>query len=293
MSTTRLRAFAASVRYTEVLMLQGTPVMGALFAGGVAELASVRGVLFLTASVLLVAHVFLLNDWAGVSADARDPNKSAAVFRARGLADQAAFSFSIVLFAASLVILAVVEPRTLGPAIGVATLGAVYSHPLLNAKSRPVFSSVVHVAGAVLHFLLGYVLFASVDARAFGLASFFALTFTAGHLNQEVRDHEADRASGVQTNAVTFGPRPTFIAGFVLFILAYAMLALLTWKELVAAPVGWLLVGVVPIHATAARFTYVRGLTFESMSRLQATYRLLYVLIGATIVVTALRTELL
>ena len=180
------RACVRSIRFKEVFILQGAPVMGALFGGGLTVIgasitASIRAGFFLLASVLLVAHVFLLNDWAGVSADARDPHKAGGVFRARAMSDRVAVSFSVTLLVVSLVIFATLEPRTLGPAIGVAILGAVYSHPMLNAKSRPVASSMLHLLGGELHFLLGYLLFAHVDARGIALASFFALTFAAGH----------------------------------------------------------------------------------------------------------------
>lgn len=78
-----------------------------------------------------------------------------------------------------------------------------------------------------------------MDGRGILIALFFALTFTAGHLNQEVRDHEGDRATGHRTNAVAFGPVSAFIAGLGVFTLAYADLSLLAWMGLVPALLGW------------------------------------------------------
>ena len=113
-----------------------------------------------------------------------------------------------------------------------------YSHPAPSAKSAPVLSSLPHLLGGLLHFLLGYSLFDALDRRGILIGFFFALTFTAGHLNQEVRDHEGDRVNGLRTNAVFFGKERTFLAGLVLFMLAYADLAWLAFRGLIPAALG-------------------------------------------------------
>jgi hypothetical protein len=53
-------------------------------------------------------------------------------------------------------------------------------------------NSVTHLAGGILQLLLGYSLGNAIDPRGLAIATFFALIFTAGHLTQEIRDHQGD-----------------------------------------------------------------------------------------------------
>jgi 4-hydroxybenzoate polyprenyltransferase len=69
-------------------------------------------------------------------------------------------------------------------------------------------------AGGLFHFLLGYVVFMPIDERGVQIGLFFALTFTAGHLNHEVRDFELDSRNNAGTNAVAFGKRPAFVPDY-------------------------------------------------------------------------------
>jgi 4-hydroxybenzoate polyprenyltransferase len=284
-----LLAYLSCIRFQDVVLLQGAPLLGAAF--GLEEITGVaiaRVSVFALASMLLVAHIFSLNDWAGVASDARDPNKSADVFLAKGLSRRGVGYLSAALLVASLFMFASLRGQTFLIAAAIAVLGAIYSHPAVNAKGTPVFSSVPHLVGGTLHFLLGYSLFAAVDHRGILLALFFALTFTAGHLNQEVRDHDGDWMNGIQTNAVRFGKRAAFLAGFAIFTLAYADLVVLARMGLVAAPLGWLAAVLYPAHACWSLTTLRSGLTFESVSRLQTRYRLLYGLIGLAMVLMLL-----
>jgi 4-hydroxybenzoate polyprenyltransferase len=276
-----LLAYLACIRYRDVLVLQGSPLLGVAFSVRQVTLDSAAATaLLLLASTLLVAHVFSFNDWSGIVDDLKDPNKAAGVFLAWGVSARGVLALSGVLLAASLALLAVLSARTLCLGASIAALGIVYSHPAINAKGTPLLSSAPHLVGGVLHFLLGYALFSTVDARGVLIAFFFALTFTAGHLNQEVRDHDGDRASGVRTNAVWFGSRRAFLAGLAVFTLAYADLAALAWAGLVPAPLGVLALVLYPVHLILTIRTLSAGLCFDSVSSFQACYRLLYALIG-------------
>jgi 4-hydroxybenzoate polyprenyltransferase len=283
-----LLAHVRCIRYADVLVLQGSPVFGTLYAlPDVTVDVALRLGVFLFASCLLVAHVFSLNDWAGIAADGRDPNKAATVFVTRGVTRRSIGIMSLVLLAASLGVFATLGGTTLMLALAIAALGVAYSHPALNAKGIPVASSMPHVLGGLLHFLLGYSLFQAPDARGVLIAVYFALTFAAGHLNQEVRDHEGDRLNGIRTNAVRFGPRQVFLASFLVFTLAYAHLAVL-------AATGWvpagqaLVVLLYPLHAAWSLAAWRSGLTFAAVSRLSSRYRRLYAVIGLVILSTLL-----
>ena len=280
-------AYLSCVRYQEVVILQGSPLLGAAFAvRGITLESVVSGGLFAVASVLLVAHIFSFNDWAGIALDSNDPNKSADVFVTRGVSRRGVAALSLGLLAASMLLLALLPRQTLLLGVVIAVLGGLYSHPSFNAKGTPVASSLPHLVGGVLHFLLGYSVFADIDRRGILIALFFALTFTAGHLNQEVRDHDGDRLNGIRTNAVAFGKHAAFAAGFVLFTLAYADLVLLASLRLVSAALGALPILLYPLHVLWSVRTLRDGLSFGSITRFQRRYRVLYAVIGVAMVTT-------
>ena len=284
------RAYLSCVRYQEVLLLQGSPLLGAAFALKEITVESALSVLLLAlAGFLLVAHIFTFNDWAGIASDSNDPNKSANVFSTRGITPRGVLLLSAGLLAASLLVFTLLPGRTFLVAVAIAALGLLYSHPSINAKGLPLVSSSPHLVGGTLHFLLGYSLFGGIDSRGILIAFFFALTFTAGHLNQEVRDYEGDRLNGVLTNAVAFGRTAAFVAGFLGFTLAYGDLVVLAHAGLVPTPLGTVPLVLYPLHVFWSARTLRAGLSFENVRRFQSRYRMLYALIGLTMVVTLLR----
>src|SRR6185295_12380512 len=206
-------AKAAAVRYLsclrlqEILALQGSPLLGAAFAIRRPAAANVGPLaILIVANVCLVAHIFMLNDWSGLTTDLADPNKAAGVFTARGVGRREIGGLAAGLLALSLLLFSRLGPSTLCLSLAIATLSALYSLPRFNWKGRPLLSSAAHLAGGALHFLLGYSVGNAIDRRGLATASFFALTFAAGHLAQEVRDHQGDVLNGIRTNAVIFGP---------------------------------------------------------------------------------------
>jgi 4-hydroxybenzoate polyprenyltransferase len=164
-------------------------------------------------------------------------------------------------------------------AVGIATLSALYSLPPFNLKSRPLLGSAAHLAGGVLHFLLGYCVAGAIDRRGLVTAMFFGLTFAAGHLTQELRDYHADVLNTIRTNAVTFGQRPTFIASLVLFALAQTLLFALAVQGAVprVLAAGLLLY---PVQLRWSLRALAEGLTPQGIARLQKRYRVLHALIG-------------
>jgi 4-hydroxybenzoate polyprenyltransferase len=280
-------AYVSCIRYQDVLILQGSPLLGAAFAlHGITLETVMTGCVLALASMLLVAHIFSFNDWANIALDSNDPNKSADVFVTRGVSRRGVAVLSLGLLVASLLLLGLLRRQTLLLGIVIAVLGGLYSHPSFNAKGTPVISSLPHLIGGALHFLLGYSVFGAIDQRGVLIALFFALTFTAGHLNQEVRDHEGDRLNGIRTNAVVFGKHAAFAAGFLLFTLAYADLVFLAYRRIVPAPLGVLPLLLYPVHVYWSVTTVRAGLSFAGISRFQNRYRLLYALIGAAMVAT-------
>jgi len=185
----------------------------------------------------------------------------------------------IVLLALSLFLLSPFGHRTLLIALAIACLSALYSAPQFHMKGVPMISTAIHLAGGLLHFLLGYSLFAPVDARGLEVAAFFALAFAAGHLTHETRDRHADLLNHISTNAVRFGERHSFIAAVALFTAADLWLILLAVQKRIPG----VLLAVVPVAAARLYWsaqTYRGGLDFDSVRLLQVRYRVLYACVG-------------
>jgi 4-hydroxybenzoate polyprenyltransferase len=276
--------YLSCLRLQEILVLQGSPLLGAAFAIGRPAAGNVGPLaILLAANLCLVAHIFLLNDWAGLATDLADPNKAAGVFTARGVGRREIGGLTVGLLALSLLLFSLLGASTLGLALAIAALSALYSLPRFNWKGRPLLNSAAHLAGGVLHFLLGYSLGSAIDRRGLAMAAFFGLTFAAGHLIQELRDHRGDVLNAIRTNAVAFGPRRTFAASLALFTLAHALLLLLALQGILPRPLAALFV-LYPLHLGWSLQALHEGLTYASIRRLQARYRALYVLIGLAMV---------
>lgn len=268
------------IRYDEVFLLQGTPLMGVAFSMGnrTAEKPAML-FCFVGASFLLVAHIFAFNDWS----ETYDRKTSKNVTASTGDEEsnrRKLLLLSLFLLLGGILLFAFLPRRTLVLAVLTAALGIFYSHPFLNGKCIPIVSSLLHFCGGLLHFLLGYMLFAALDQRGVLIAVFFALTFMAGHLNHEVGDFEVDRQNHLNTNAVAFGKRHVFLAGLIVFTVAYVWLLILASSELIPRPLALLPIILCPLHVFWSIRTLRKGLNPNSLSRLRVRYRLLYAIIG-------------
>ena len=275
--------YLSSLRLQDILVLQGSPLLGAAFALRQAAADHAAPLALLVAgNVCLVAHIFVLNDRSNLTADLTDPNKAADVFTARGVGSAEMGVLAAALLAASLALVSRLGVMTLSIAIGIAALSALYSLPPFSWKGQPLLNSAAHLAGGGLHFLLGYSLGHVIDRRGLVIATFFAVTFTAGHLTQELRDYRGDKRSGIRTNAIVFGRRRTFFASVVLFTLSHALLLCLCLWGVLPRPLAMLFV-LYPVQYGWSLQALRERLTYASITRLQTRYRVLYAVIGAAL----------
>jgi 4-hydroxybenzoate polyprenyltransferase len=276
----RVARHFASTRALEVAALQASPILG-IFLGGysIGRDGVVAPGLLALGSCALTAHIFVFNDWAGHESDLRDPLRAPHVFSGQGISRREVASTAIALLALAIVAFTAVGVPALLFGAAIAALGFLYSGSPVLGKNTPVASSLNHLVGGTLHFLLGYTLAHTPDARGVGIGLFFGLVFAAGHLNQEVRDYDGDRINGIRTNAVAFGRRRAFLASLCTFTAAYAMLAGLAALDvlprlLLWSPAAWLL------HLAWSLRALRRGLDFETAEWMQRRYRWLFALIG-------------
>jgi len=277
--------YFSRLRLHDILVLQGPPLLGAAFA--LTQLRAsdlVALVTLLAGNLFLMTHVFMVNDWAGLESDRSDPNKSASVFTVRGVGTREIAAMATGLLVVSLLLFTWLSATAAAFALGIAVLSALYSLPLFNWKGKAFLNSATHLCGGILHFLLGYSIGHAVDARGVAIAVYFALIFVAGHLTQEVRDYAGDVINDIGTNAVAFGPRRVFIASLLLFASAHATFLFLAFENMIPRALAALVV--LFLIQIVWSFDALRdGLTYATVTRLQARYRVLYAAIGACIVV--------
>jgi 4-hydroxybenzoate polyprenyltransferase len=280
-----LSRLLSCIRFDEVCALQGASLIGASLSIGALTEAKILAVAALVAGNLcLVAHVFVFNDWSGIHGDLKDPNRAHCTFVAKGVSRGEVGFLAMSLLALSLVIFGLAGSTVFVLAVAIASLSALYSAPALHMKGMPLGSSALHLVGGALHFLLGYAMFAPIDARAVAVSCFFGLVFTAGHFTHEARDREGDMLNGIRTNAVAFGKRQGFLAGLTLFTGAYALVVALAAFRLVPF-VLVLAAALYPLHLLASLRALRAGLTYESLSQLQTIYRGLFAIIGVVMIV--------
>ena len=93
----RIARCVRAIRYQDVLVLQGTPTLGALFALDQPVRDSLGPlVLFGLAGFLLMANVFCYNDWAGARLDLEDANKVGDSFLTRGVSRREMLAMAVV-----------------------------------------------------------------------------------------------------------------------------------------------------------------------------------------------------
>lgn len=281
-----LFSLPSCIRFDEVIVLQGTPLIGAILSIGTPT--ADKMVLAATAalcSLCLVAHVFVLNDWSGIDGDLRDLNRASRAFTTKGVSRREVGYLATALLMVGLPLAALLGTTPFVLALAIASLSALYSAPPFYFKGLPVFNSLLHLIGGVLHFLFGYATFAVIDARAVAISCFFGLVFTAGHLTTEVRDSAGDAINGIRTNAVVFGKRQSFMAGLALFTAADALLFVFAAAGILPH-ILVLVAALYPFHLHASLRALRAGFTFDSLRQLQGCYRLLFGVIGATLVTT-------
>lgn len=270
----------SSIRFDEVCVLQGAPLLGLFFSMGGFTLTGLwTAAAVVIGNICLVAHVFSLNDWAGTESDQKDPNRAGRSFLAKSVSRTEVGYLTLGLLALALAIFSQISVTAFMLALAIAGLSALYSTPAINGKGIPIFNSALHLLGGMLHFMLGYTAFSPISWHAAAIGCYFGLVFAAGHLTHEARDHDGDRLNGIQTNAVAWGRKNCVLASLALFTLAYGLLAGLALFGFIP----FLLVftaTLFPLHLLGTMRALCSELTYEELRRLQDCYRRIHVVIG-------------
>lgn len=254
--------------------------MGFLF--GVAQddrLPLGRMVLLIAGSVTLTAHIFALNDWTGRILDRNDARREPTLRAQRKPVGSELAHVAIALLVVALVSFARLGGTALMFGAAIAAMSFLYSGWSSWGKGQPLVATLLHIAGAACHFLLGYSASLSMNTGSLQLAVFFGVVFAAGHLNQELRDYDADRYNGIRTTAVLYGRRTAWLASLLLFTASYIVLIVLALDGVVARWMVWIAV-LWPWHFACALAARRSGFSAKSAVWLQKRYRLQFALLG-------------
>ena len=223
----QLCAFVKSARFAEVSILLGFPMIGLFFAfGSVRELFSLNVFLFVIAIFALFTAIYAFNGLAGTEDDKHNSRLSDLAGKRLSFIVTLAVSLALSLF-----VFFFIRPELAAFALVSFLLWCVYSFPKKGFKYRPGLGTLVHFVGQTLHFLMGYAVLAPVDGTSAAASVYFALLFSAGHINHELIDHDADEKSGIRTGAVCFGVKKWEKVSFFLFALAAVYITALALAE--------------------------------------------------------------
>ena len=220
-------AFIKSARFAEISILLGFPMIGLFFAfKSPDELISLPAILFAAAVFALFTAIYAFNGLAGIESDRHNSRLSDLKGKRTSFIVTLAISLSL-----SLVLFFLIKPVLALFSLISFMLWCLYSFPEKGFKHRPVSGTLIHFAGQIIHFLMGYTVLAQIDAGSIAAAVYFAILFSAGHINHELIDHDADEKAGTRTGAVCFGVRRWEKVSFVLFLLAALYITVLAFAE--------------------------------------------------------------
>jgi 4-hydroxybenzoate polyprenyltransferase and related prenyltransferases len=272
----QLSAFIKSARFAEVSILLGFPMIGLFFAFKSADqLISLPVFLFTAAIFSLFTSIYAFNGLAGIETDFHNSRLS----DLKGKKTSFIITLAVSL-ALSFILFFLIKPALALFAALSFLLWCVYSFPKKGFKYRPVLGTLIHFAGQIIHFLMGYAVLAPIDEGSAAVAVYFALLFSAGHINHELIDHDADDKAGIRTGAVCFGVQTWEKVSFALFLLAALYISALSLlkKELLVICFPFIIAGIIHIIFKICTFKKPSGQTKFLSER--SFYRILYFAAG-------------
>ena len=272
----QVSAFIKSARFAEVSILLGFPMIGLFFAfKSEEELVSVPVFLFAAAIFSLFTAIYAFNGLAGTDDDKHNSRRADLAGKRRSFIVTLAVSLML-----SLVIFFFIKP-VLALFSGISfLLWCIYSFPKKGFKYRPVLGTLIHFFGQIIHFLMGYTVLAPLDKGSAAASVYFALLFSAGHINHELIDHDADEKAGTRTGAVCFGVSAWEKVSFALFLIAALYISALSVleKELLPLCFPFIIAGI--IHMIFKICSFKKASMQTKFLEERRFYRLLYFAAG-------------
>jgi len=270
-----------SARSAEVALMLGFPITGALVAfDSPGQLFSLDLLTFIIATFFLCSAVYSFNGWAGMAEDEKNVRLRELKGKRGFFLLSLAVSVIIFVFFYSFLSLFLVVSSLIS-----FTLWMVYSFPKKGFKYRPVLGTLIHFVGQILHFEMGYSVIKPTDSYSLLVSIYFALLFSAGHINHELIDYEADKEAGIQTGAVFFGKKIWAVVSFILFAGATIFLTWISITKTINIIVFFPFIAAGAIHIAKKLMTYKFDFSRERFLTERSFYRFAYFVAGILFIV--------
>ncbi|HOY31898.1 MAG TPA: UbiA family prenyltransferase [Bacteroidales bacterium] len=191
-----------ALRIPEVALMSGFFIIGSFF--GIDEWnynILIKLVMICFISFFTILSVYTYNAAAGKQADVFNKRLSAL-----GKFSSLTYKISGIIFLLfSIALSALIHIIFPLLTLIVYLIWLVYAHPKWGLKHKAYWGTVLHFFAQILHFNMCYFAFKDVSIYSISLSVFFAIAFSAGHLNHEIIDYEADKHAQIKTTAVKHG----------------------------------------------------------------------------------------
>jgi 4-hydroxybenzoate polyprenyltransferase len=231
-----VRELLAAIRLKEIIGKCGFFLVGVLFARPSISIENVIvGLEFFGLCLLNGIAIYLINAGFGYKQDRLNERlKGVKYFKAASI-----LTMGFIILFVGLFLLFLFSNKLLLPAFIVYLIWILYSLPG-GLKGIPAMGLLSAFFAQVLHFHVGYLVFADWSAQSLLLSIYFAFLFAAGHALHEVIDHDADLKAHVNTSAVYFGNGKLLNIANVLFAISafylFALVLLRSTEWMISVP---------------------------------------------------------
>ena len=282
----RISSYLRSIRWFEISLRMGEPTVALLLTIPVVNSKNIlSAVIGLVGFFFCWAHGYTLNEWGGYESDRLDPRKSSRPIITGSVTRIELLTLSIVLAVISVVIFFLLKPILSLIVVFDIIIGVIYCHPRILGKTFPFFSLFALFIVSVNDFLLGWLIFSNSILSGITIGVLFGLLGLSGISYHEAGDYEYDRREEIMTNAVRYGQKVIFIAGFFFYILAVFYIVYLSIIGLLPNLLYPVFLITFPIYTYFFLMALRTGLDTDSIHNFIRRYRYIYVIIGIYMVV--------
>ncbi len=267
-------------RCFEAAVFTGVPVMGialSIYYNGLPQIGYLRVLLYISAIYLLAVHVFMMNGYADYHRDIRDSNKLNHSRLLSGSSTGLFFASAIItgLLSLSLLLIFSVNSFLIGVILVILSLAYSTSTLFVHGKGLPGLSSLLHLTGGILAYILGYILFGQLHIQVLLSGLVFGLFITAGHLFQEIQDLQGDKTNNIKTLTIILGHKNSFVIAVILIMLAHVLISFLMIHEIFP---DLIMINFIVLIAVMlfAMLTFFNGLNYKNINRFRLQYRIVY-----------------
>ncbi len=276
----KLRCFLKSIRWFEIAVRMGAPLIALLLSVPVINLAnSLRILHALCAYFFLWAHLYTFNEWLGFPYDRHSSSKLSPLLSGK-ISQSEMLLLSVVFASVSILLYALLDVRLLFIVVLNILIGILYAHPKILLKNVALASFVILFIVSINDFFLGWIVFSPLVYKGLFVGFYFGILGIVGQHYHEAGDYEADKSAGINTNAVRFGKQSVFIFGFIFYSLSCLYFFFLTFLELIPRNLYSILLVTYPLYLFLFYVCMKSNLQASEIHGFVIRYRILYSIIG-------------